>query len=111
MGRAPRHGMASMSAIEISGLRVRRGGKLVLPDLSLEVPAGAVTGVLGPSGGGKATLLRSIVGVQIVEAGELRVLGEPAGSAALRSRMGYVTQAPSVYGDLMARETRRVFAR
>jgi ABC-2 type transport system ATP-binding protein len=103
--------MATMSAIEISGLRVRRGGKLVLPDLSLEVPAGSVTGLLGPSGCGKTTLMRSIVGVQIVEAGEVRVLGEPAGSASLRSRMGYVTQAPSVYADLTARENLRFFAR
>jgi ABC-2 type transport system ATP-binding protein len=100
-----------VSAIEISGLRVRRGGKLVLPDLSMEVEVGSVTGLLGPSGCGKTTLMRSIVGVQIVEDGEVRVLGEPAGSASLRSRVGYVTQAPSVYGDLSARENLRFFAR
>src|SRR4029450_5489805 len=56
--------MASMSAIEISGLRVRRGGKLVLPDLSLEGPAGAVTGLRGPSGGGETTRMRSRGGGQ-----------------------------------------------
>jgi ABC-2 type transport system ATP-binding protein len=46
-----------------------------------------------------------------VEAGELRVLGEPAGSTSLRARVGYVTQAPSVYGDLTVRENLRFFAR
>src|SRR5215203_3035761 len=103
--------MASMSAIEISGLRVRRGGKVVLPDLSLEVPAGSVTGLLGPSGCGKTTLMRSIVGVQIIEGGDVQVLGQPAGSPGLRSRVAYVTQAPSVYSDLSIRENLRFFSR
>jgi ABC-2 type transport system ATP-binding protein len=83
----------------------------VLPDLSLEVEPGSVTALLGPSGCGKTTLMRSIVGVQIVEAGEVRVLGEPAGSRSLRSRVAYVTQAPSVYGDLTVRENLSFFAR
>ncbi len=107
----PPNSRDQMSAIEISDLRVRRGGSLVLPKLSLGVEAGSVTGLLGPSGCGKTTLMRSIVGVQIVESGSVRVLGEPAGSSGLRSRVGYVTQAPSVYGDLSVRENLRFFAR
>jgi ABC-2 type transport system ATP-binding protein len=90
--------------IAIRDLRVRRGGNLVLGDLSLEIAGGTVTGLLGPSGSGKSTLIRAIVGVQIVEGGEVVVLGGPAGSPPLRSRVGYVTQAPSVYGDLTVRE-------
>ncbi len=92
-------------------MRVRRGGNVVLDNLSLEVPAGSVTGLLGPSGSGKSTLIRSIVGVQIVEGGDVQVLGQPAGSPPLRSRVGYVTQAPSVYGDLTVRENLGYFGR
>lgn len=99
------------SAIEVRDLSVRRGGKLVLDGLSLDVAAGSVTGLLGPSGSGKSTLIRSIVGVQIVEGGAVTVLGRPAGSADLRPRVGYVTQAPSVYGDLTVLENLRYFAR
>ncbi len=99
------------AAIAVERLRVRRGGRVVLDDLSLEVARRTVTGLLGPSGSGKTTLIRCIVGVQIVEAGIVRVLGEPAGAAALRRRVGYVTQAPSVYGDLTARENLAYFAR
>ena len=84
---------------------------VVLPGLSLSVEAGSVTALLGPSGCGKTTLMRSIVGVQIVEGGEVRVLGEAAGSKALRSRVAYVTQAPSVYSDLTVRENLGFFAR
>jgi ABC-2 type transport system ATP-binding protein len=97
-------------AIQIEGLRVVRGGNVVLRDISLAIPAGRVTGLLGPSGCGKSTLMRSIVGVQTIASGEVRVLGELAGSVGLRTRVGYDTQAPSVYADLTARENLKYFA-
>jgi ABC-2 type transport system ATP-binding protein len=99
------------AAISVRGLRVRRGGQLVLPGIDLDVSPGLVTGLLGPSGSGKTTLMRSIVGVQVVEGGDVRVLGDAAGSPGLRRRVGYVTQAPSVYADLSVGENLRYFAR
>ena len=98
------------NVIEIDGLRVVRGGREVLPGVSLTVPSG-VTGLLGPSGCGKSTLMRSIVGVQKVQGGTVEILGQPAGSKALRRRVGYLTQAPSVYDDLSVAENLRFFAR
>ena len=98
-------------AISIRGLRVVRGGREVLHEIDLEVEAGRVTGLLGPSGSGKTTLIRSIVGVQIVAGGTVSVLGLPAGAAPLRQRVGYMTQAPSVYGDLTVRENLTYFGR
>jgi ABC-2 type transport system ATP-binding protein len=100
----------SAAAVEIRGLRVVRGGRTVLHDLDVSVPTGSVTGLLGPSGCGKTTLLRSVVGVQRTAGGVVTVLGAPAGSATLRSRVGYVTQAPSVYADLTIGENLRYFA-
>ena len=92
--------MTTTPAIDIRGLRVIRGKREVLHSLDLQVSSGSITGLLGPSGCGKTTLMRAIVGTQIVESGEVRVLGDLAGSVALRRRVGYVTQSPSVYGDL-----------
>jgi ABC-2 type transport system ATP-binding protein len=100
---------ASGDAIVVENLRVVRGTREVLPDLSLRVPRGQVVGLLGPSGGGKSTLMRAIVGVQVVAGGRVSVLGEDAGSPALRHRVGYVTQSPSVYGDLSVRENVEYF--
>ena len=97
-------------AVVIEGLHVRRGGRPVLHGVSAELPAGAVTGLLGPSGCGKTTLIRAIVGVQRVARGSVSVLGQPAGAASLRSRVAYVTQAPSVYADLTVRENLHYFA-
>jgi ABC-2 type transport system ATP-binding protein len=99
------------TAVEVRDLRVVRGGTVVLPGLSLTVPAGKITGLLGPSGSGKSTLMRAIVGVQQVAGGEVTVMGRPAGSADLRRMVGYVTQSPSVYTDLTVRENLRHFAR
>ncbi len=101
----------SEAAISIRDLVVDRGGHRVLDGVSAEVAAGRITGLLGPSGCGKSTLMRSIVGVQIVASGRVDVLGLPAGSRGLRSEVGYVTQAPSVYLDLSTRQNLDYFAR
>lgn len=100
-----------MSAIAVSGLRVVRRGRVVLPDLDLSVAAGAVTGLLGPSGCGKTTLMRAIVGVQRVASGSVTVLGLPAGTAPLRARVAYLPQGDCVYADLTVEENLRYFAR
>ncbi|MBF9071203.1 ABC transporter ATP-binding protein [Streptacidiphilus sp. NEAU-YB345] len=101
---------AAADAVEVSGLTVVRGGRPVLHGIDLDVATGSVTGLLGPSGCGKTTLLRSIVGVQKIQAGTVTVLGRPAGSPELRDRVGYVTQAPSVYADLGIGANLRYFA-
>jgi ABC-2 type transport system ATP-binding protein len=98
-------------AISIRGLRVVRRGREVLREIDLDVESGRVTGLLGPSGSGKTTMIRSIVGVQIIAGGTVAVVGLPAGTAALRRRVGYMTQAPSVYGDLTVRENLTYFGR
>lgn len=98
------------NAIEVTDLVVDRGRRRVLHAISCAVPRGSVTGLLGPSGSGKTTLIRAIVGAQLVRSGTVTVLGQPAGSAALRRSVGYVTQTPSVYADLSVRENARYFA-
>jgi ABC-2 type transport system ATP-binding protein len=98
------------SAVAVDGLRVVRGGTEVLRDLSFEVPSGTVTGLLGPSGSGKTTLLRCLLGVQKIATGAVTVLGQPAGSPALRRQVAYASQSASVYDDLTVAENLRYFA-
>ncbi|TWE29656.1 ABC-2 type transport system ATP-binding protein [Prauserella muralis] len=98
------------SAVSVEGLRVVRGGREVVRDVSCRIAAGTVTGLLGPSGCGKTTLMRAIVGVQIVAGGTVTVFGRPAGSPALRRTIGYATQNPAIYPDLTVREALRYFA-
>ncbi|QFQ99581.1 ABC transporter ATP-binding protein [Streptomyces phaeolivaceus] len=97
-------------AVQAHDLSVARGPRTVLRALDFAVPQGQITGLLGPSGCGKSTLMRAIVGTQAKVTGTLNVLGHPAGDATLRSRIGYVTQAPSVYDDLTVRQNLAYFA-
>ncbi|HEX7368108.1 MAG TPA: ABC transporter ATP-binding protein [Candidatus Saccharimonadales bacterium] len=97
-------------AVDISHLSVVLGGVPVIENVTAALPAGKIIGFLGPSGAGKTTLMRTIVGRQRITWGSVQVLGLPAGAAALRSRVGYVTQAPSVYRDLSVVENLRYFA-
>ena len=103
--------MTDTPAVRVDRLRIVRGGTVVLPELSCDIAPGSVTGLLGPSGSGKSTLIRAIVGVQRIAGGSIEVLGRPAGAKELRARVGYMTQAPSVYDDLTVRENLRFFAR
>lgn len=96
--------MGNISAIDTTDLVVRRGRVEVLRGITLAIPEGGIVGLVGPSGCGKSTLMRVIVGVQRITSGTVTVLGKPAGSAALRSEIGYVTQSPSVYDDLTVRQ-------
>jgi ABC-2 type transport system ATP-binding protein len=96
-------------AAEASGLIVRRQGHVILDSLTFTIPSGRVTGLLGPSGCGKTTLMRTLVGVQVISAGQLELLGLPAGDPRLRSRVGYATQDPAVYSDLILAENLRYF--
>lgn len=98
------------NAVEIRDLVVRRGDLEVLSGLTLDIGAG-VTGLLGPSGCGKTTLMRCLAGVQRIVSGSVRVLGLEAGSPPLRNRIGYHTQAASVYDDLTVAENLTFFAR
>ncbi|WP_329615506.1 ABC transporter ATP-binding protein [Streptomyces brevispora] len=97
-------------AIEARGLTVVRGNRTVLKGLDFTVEPGRITGLLGPSGCGKSTLMRAVVGTQAKVTGTLDVLGSPAGHPTLRPRIGYVTQAPSVYTDLTVRQNLDYFA-
>ncbi|MFJ2264059.1 ABC transporter ATP-binding protein [Streptomyces sp. NPDC087844] len=92
------------------GLQVVRGTHPVLSNVTFTLPRGCIVGLLGPSGCGKTTLLRSVMGVQQASAGHVQVLGYAAGAQQLKTRVGYVTQAPSVYADLTVLENLRYFA-
>lgn len=97
-------------AIVAEKLTIIRGKNEVLHGISCEVKRGTVTGLIGPSGSGKTTLMRAIVSVQKINDGTLTVLDEPAGSARLRSRIGYVTQSPAVYDDITVEQNLDYFA-
>jgi len=98
-------------AIKIKNVSVILGKNFkALKNVNLEFASGKVIGFIGPSGAGKTTLVRGIVGRLGVKTGEISIFGMPAGSSELRSQVSYMTQELSVYSDLTVRENLRYFA-
>jgi ABC-2 type transport system ATP-binding protein len=98
------------NAIVASHLTIVRGAASVIEDITFTADSGKIIGLIGPSGSGKTTLMRAIIGAQKITHGSLQVLGKPAGSKELRRQIGYVSQAPAVYGDLTVFQNLHYFA-
>lgn len=81
-------------AIEVNNLTVSYGATPALLDVSFSVPAGLLVGIIGPNGSGKSTLVKSILGFQEPDIGEVRLFGEPIENT--RGRVAYVPQHGSV---------------
>jgi ABC-2 type transport system ATP-binding protein len=104
--------MPSTSVIQVKNLTVILGDSFVaLKDLDIELSVGKITGFIGPSGAGKTTLIRTIVGRQKITKGNVTVLDAPAGAPGLRTKLRYMTQELSVYSDLTTVENVRYFAK
>ncbi len=83
-----------MNVITARGVTKRFGRLEVLRQVDLEIPAGRITGLVGPNAAGKSTFIKSVLGLVRPDAGELQVLGQPVnGDERYRSRIGYMPQA------------------
>jgi ABC-2 type transport system ATP-binding protein len=97
---------AAAPVLELDDLRLGLGGREVVRGLRLAVMPGQVYGLIGPSGGGKTTIVRAALGLLRPLGGEARLFGRTAWAlpAALRARLGYVPQHFSLYPNLTVGE-------
>ncbi len=98
------------NVVSIKNLNVSFDTTKALDGVSIQLKPGRVIGFIGPSGAGKTTLIRTIVGRHQPDSGTVLVLGAPAGSVSLRSRLSYMTQENSVYPDLSVMQNLTYFA-
>ena len=100
--------------IEVRGLRNSFGEQVVHEDLDIEVRRGEILGVVGGSGTGKSVLMRSVIGLQTPDAGEVRVFGESmldrdeAELQPLRKRWGILFQGAALFSTLTVAENVQV---
>ncbi len=101
----------STVAVSAKDVRKRFGALEALAGLDLEVRSGEIYGLLGPNGSGKTTCIRCLAGLVRPDAGTITVLGTTARDAVGAGRVGYMTQAAALYGDLSVVENLAFFAR
>jgi ABC-2 type transport system ATP-binding protein len=104
---APEH-----SALRLDRVSVRFGAVTALDDVSLRVPRGSITGLIGRNGAGKSTSIRVLAGLLRPDAGEAEILGQPVRDAPLdtRAHTGYLLSEPALFAYLTPRETLRFLA-
>ena len=100
------------SAIRVRGLRKVFGATVALSDVDLDVPAGAILGVLGPNGSGKTTMIRLLLALSRPTAGSVEVLGRPVPAAATEvlAHVGALVEGPGFHPFLSGRENLRRLA-
>lgn len=95
------------NAAELTNVRLQRGDVIALDDVSLALPSGQTTAVLGASGSGKSTLIQLIIGLLAPDSGAITTLGEPLrpdNLRALRKRIGYAIQEVALLPHMKIRE-------
>ena len=103
--------MSSLSAIVARDVKKRFGSVDALSGLDVDIRAGEIYGLLGPNGSGKTTFIRCLAGLLRPDAGDITVLGQSPRAAVAAGRIGYMTQAAALYGDLSVEENLDFFAR
>jgi ABC-2 type transport system ATP-binding protein len=109
-------GQGEEPAIDVTGITKSFDGKVVVNNLTLTVNRGEIYGFLGPNGSGKTTFIRMLCGLLRPDSGSGTCLGLDviADAERIKTRVGYMAQRFSLYGDLTVREnldfTARVYA-
>ncbi len=89
---------AAEPVVELRHTTIGYGGRAVVGDVSLRIDRGEVVALVGPNGSGKTTIVRGLLGLAPILAGEVRLFGVPAGRFTERWRLGYVPQRHTVVG-------------
>src|SRR5699024_5307557 len=82
----------------------------VLTDVSLNIETGKIHGLIGPSGAGKTTLVKMIVGMASIDSGHIQVLGQNMPHLKILQKIGYMAQSDALYTELTAMENLQFFA-
>ncbi|MCY3895334.1 MAG: ABC transporter ATP-binding protein [Chloroflexi bacterium] len=103
--------MSDATAIGLTGVSKRYAATLAVDDVTLSVAHGEIFGFLGPNGAGKSTIVKMILGLTHPTAGQIEVLGQPAGSLAARADVGYLPETFRFHDWLTASELLHFHAR
>ncbi|MFD3274521.1 ABC transporter ATP-binding protein [Paenibacillus dendritiformis] len=98
------------NVITVQQVSKRYGKKVILSDVDMTVAEGEIYGLIGPSGAGKTTLVKLIVGMDSASQGEIEVEGERIPNLGMLQRIGYMAQSDALYPELTGEENLDFFA-
>lgn len=97
------------AVIQVHDLQQGYGKTVILKDINLDVNAGQILALIGPSGAGKTTLVSTIMGMLKPQKGTVTVLDKSMPDRLLLAKIGYMAQTDALYGALTARENLNFF--
>lgn len=98
------------SIINVSKVSKSYSKRLVLDDVTLNIEKGQIYGLIGPSGAGKTTLVKMLVGMEKADGGTVQVMGKQMPNLELLQDIGYMAQSDALYNELTGEENLRFFA-
>ncbi|STY44406.1 Uncharacterized ABC transporter ATP-binding protein YbhF [Listeria grayi] len=96
--------------IETNNLNIKLQKKQILKDVAIQVKQGEIYGLIGPSGAGKTTLVKAIIGMEKASSGEVIVLDAKMPILTVMKKIGYMAQSDALYTELTAYENLDFFA-
>ncbi|MFS1513349.1 ABC transporter ATP-binding protein [Chengkuizengella sp. SCS-71B] len=96
--------------IQVDQLTKKFNKKTILNKITLDIPSAKITGLLGPSGAGKTTLIKQIAGMDTSDQGHIYVLSKKMPSLDIIHRIGYMAQSDALYNELSAYDNLNFFA-
>lgn len=96
--------------VSINNISKSYSGKIILDNVSLEIKDGQIYGLIGPSGAGKTTLIKMIVGMEKSDNGEIKIMQKKIPDLKILQSIGYMAQADSLYPDLTGEENLKFFS-
>ena len=98
------------NVIAVHHVSKRYGKKVIVSDVDMTVAEGEIYGLIGPSGAGKTTLVKLIVGMDSASEGEIEVEGIRIPNLGMLQRIGYMAQSDALYPELTGKENLDFFA-
>lgn len=100
-----------MSIVKVNNITKEISKVKILDDISLEIEEGEILGLIGTSGSGKSTFIKSIIGMEKINKGEIFILGEKIPNRKVLQSIGYMAQADALYEDLTGKENLEFFTK
>ncbi|CEI83328.1 MULTISPECIES: ABC transporter ATP-binding protein [Oceanobacillus] len=96
--------------MQLSNMSKSFGKQTILQDVSIDISANQITGLIGPSGTGKTTLIKCLMGMEKYDTGSIQIDDTAVPNRKLLNKIGYMAQSDSLYHDLTGLENIQFFA-